>query len=186
MRIEGPKDRLTPDLVAALKESKPAILAWLRDLETAETVPLNDMQLAYLLGRDGALDLGGVSSHVFHEFTGAWDLPQLEAALQRVIDRHDALRMRIDGDVARIMPAGRVRAQIPVKEVSGPETETVLQAHRDEMNAQVMPVSRVPLVDLRAVRTPEATHLFVSHDGLIIDGLSMASDPVPGNQILVA
>ncbi len=173
IRIEGPKDRLTPDIVSELKIGKPQILAWLRDLADAEQVPLTDMQTAYLLGREEALELGGVSSHVFHEFEGDWDIPRLEAAFQRVIDRHDALRMRIAGDGARVLPRGRVRAQIPVIDARGAEGEARRAAIREGMSHQVMHTARVPLVEMRALRTDRGMSLFVSHDGLVIDGLSM-------------
>ncbi|MBL4558064.1 MAG: hypothetical protein JKP98_16125 [Rhodobacteraceae bacterium] len=174
IRIEGPKDRLTPDIVSELKIGKPQILAWLRDLADAEQVPLTDMQTAYLLGREEALELGGVSSHVFHEFEGDWDIPRLEAAFQRVIDRHDALRMRIAGDGARVLPRGRVRAQIPVIDARGAEGEARRAAIREGMSHQVMHTARVPLVEMRALRTDRACLSSSAMTGLSSTGSACA------------
>jgi pyochelin synthetase len=173
LRVEGAKEALTPELVAELKAEKPRLLAWLRDLDAAEPVPLTPMQMAYLMGREEALELGGVSSHVFHEFTGSWDAARLETAFQAVVDRHDALRMRIAADGARVLPVGRVRVSLGRSDLRGGNAETGLAAIRARMSHQVMPVARVPLVELHLAETDEGMHLFVSHDGLVIDGLSM-------------
>lgn len=173
LRVEGAKEALTPDLVAGLKAEKPRILAWLRDLEQAELLALTPMQTAYLMGREEALELGGVSSHVFHEFTGHWDAGRLEEAFQRVVDRHDALRLRIAPEGAKVLPAGRVRVRLGQSDLTGGDPEQGLQAIRAGMSHQVMPVARVPLVEMHLVRTDRDMHLFVSHDGLVIDGVSM-------------
>jgi hypothetical protein len=58
-----------------------------------EPFPLTDVQQAYLLGRESALELGNVTSTFYAELdTVDLDLDRVEAALNQMIVRHDALR----------------------------------------------------------------------------------------------
>ena len=63
--------------------------------------PLTDIQQAYCVGRSAALELGNVGCHAYREFERTTvDLPRLEQAWQRVIQRHDMLRCVITAEGA--------------------------------------------------------------------------------------
>src|SRR5215212_3733780 len=61
--------------------------------ERYEPFPLNELQRAYMLARSGDFELGNVTTQVYIELENAFlDLPRLNAAWQRLIERHDMLR----------------------------------------------------------------------------------------------
>ncbi|KAF1011100.1 MAG: Tyrocidine synthase 1 [Pseudomonas fluorescens] len=71
--------------------------------------PMTEVQQAYWLGRDPSLVLGGVSCHFYREYdVQDLDLPRLQQALNRLIERHDMLRAVFD-------PQGKARilAHVP-------------------------------------------------------------------------
>ena len=54
---------------------------------------MTDIQHAYWIGRTGAYELGNVATHVYFEFDDLrLDLDMLNAAWQRLVERHDMLR----------------------------------------------------------------------------------------------
>lgn len=177
LKISGRQDLLTPTLIGELRAEKAEVLAWLRLVEGAAPAPLTDMQLAYLIGRENALELGGVSSHVYHEFDGCWDHARLQAALGAVVARHDALRMVIRSEGARALPPQAIRARIPCADLAGLDAaaqQEALSVTRQAMSHQVLDAERGLLLDLRLSRLgPDRMRLHVSHDGLVVDGLSM-------------
>ena len=82
--------------------------------------PLTDVQQAYWIGRSGAVELGQVATHVYLELEVAeLDLPRLERAFRRLIDRHDMLR-------AVVLPNGtqRVLESVPPYEISAVDLRT--------------------------------------------------------------
>lgn len=76
--------------------------------------PLNDMQRAYWLGRDTSFALGGVGIHVYEELDCV-DLRvnELQDAWQKVVDRHDALRILVLEDGRQqVLPTGHVEIDV--------------------------------------------------------------------------
>ena len=74
---------------------------------------LTDIQQAYVVGRDEHFDLGGVACHSYTEHEGTRvDLDRLNAAWQRLIERHDMLR-------AVVLPDGRqqVLEHVPLYQI---------------------------------------------------------------------
>ena len=64
-----------------------------RPAENHEPFPLTDIQHAYWVGRSNALELGGVSTHVYLELErDGLDPRRLQDSLRKVIERHDMLR----------------------------------------------------------------------------------------------
>jgi pyochelin synthetase len=177
LKISGRQDLLTPTLIGQLRAEKVEVLDWLRLVEGVAPAPLTDMQLAYLMGRENALELGGVSSHVYHEFDGCWDHERLQAALGTVVARHDALRMVIRPDGARVLPPQAIRARIPCADLGALDAaaqQEMLSKTREEMSHQVLNAECGLLLDMRLSQlSPDRMRLHVSHDGLVVDGLSM-------------
>ncbi|SNR59781.1 non-ribosomal peptide synthetase [Actinomadura mexicana] len=146
--------------------------------EWHEPFPLTDIQHAYWVGRTGAVELGGNSTHGYIEFDVAdLDVPRLSAGLDKVVQRHGMLR-------AIVQPDGRQRIlpevppyEIAVTDLSGmgtAEQEAGIARIRGELTHQVLPADRWPLFEVRATRLGDRRwRLHLSVDMLIIDGFSM-------------
>ncbi|MGO9296364.1 MAG: amino acid adenylation domain-containing protein [Streptosporangiaceae bacterium] len=143
-----------------------------------EPFPLTDMQHAYWVGRQSAVELGGVSTHFYLELerTGL-DLARLAWSLRQVIDRHDMLRAVITPDgQQRILP------EVPGYEIavadlrSLPEQRQLdeLARIKEEMGHQVRPADQWPLFEIRASQLAAGRlRLHVSLDLLIMDAFSL-------------
>ena len=139
--------------------------------------PLTEVQQAYWLGRSGAFELGGVSTHSYMEIdSAALDLERLERALRRVIDRHEMLR-------AVVLPDGtqRILERVPPYEIAvldlrglgGEDLEARLGAERERLSHSVQSPEVWPLFDVRATRMDGGrVRLHVSRDALIFDAWS--------------
>jgi amino acid adenylation domain-containing protein len=139
--------------------------------------PLTDVQQAYWIGRSGAFELGQVATHQYLEIdSSGLDLPRLEAALNRLVERHDMLR-------AVVLPDGwqQILERVPpyaigLADLSGggsAEALHELQAIRRRMSHQVLPSDRWPLFEVRASLLPGGRMRFhVSFDFLIGDAFS--------------
>ena len=134
--------------------------------------PLTDLQQAYWVGRTGALPLGQVGTHVYHEidFQGL-DVDRYRAAWDATIARHDMLR-------AVILPGGEQRVleevpalPLPVLDLSNAgDVEAVLEARRRESAERVLPVDRWPAFDVAATRLPAGTvRVHLSFDAIVLD-----------------
>lgn len=138
---------------------------------------LTDIQLAYLVGRDDALELGGVATHYYQEFdVEDVDLPRLQTALRRIIDRHDMLRAVIADGRQRVLE--RVPAyEIAVTDLRGCDAidaRRELERTRRAMSHQTLPVDSWPLFEVRAHRLDEhITRISLSIDLLIADARSI-------------
>ncbi|HSS78499.1 MAG TPA: amino acid adenylation domain-containing protein, partial [Thermoanaerobaculia bacterium] len=146
-------------------------------LRRHEPFPLNDVQLAYWVGRSGALELGNVSTHTYFEFenTGL-DMERLSRALDLLIQRHDMLR-------AIVLPDGqqRVLARVPSYQIAvldlrqrdPHDIDAALNAIRNEMSHQILPADRWPLFEVRGcLLSPDRVRLHVSVDILLMDAWS--------------
>ncbi|MGW1774935.1 amino acid adenylation domain-containing protein [Streptomyces sp. NPDC002104] len=143
----------------------------------SEPFPLTDVQQAYWIGRTGAFDIGNVGMHGYEEFeaTGL-DLPRLERAFRRLIQRHGMLR-------AVVLPRGeqQILSEVPeyvvttqdVRGLPAQEVEEALAATRGAMSHQVFVPENWPLFELRATLLDgDRTRLHYSIDGLITDARS--------------
>ncbi|MFZ1830403.1 MAG: amino acid adenylation domain-containing protein, partial [Candidatus Competibacteraceae bacterium] len=139
--------------------------------------PLNDVQQAYWIGRGDSLEMGNVSCHGFMEFDSAnLDVPRLNRAWLRLVERHDMLRTVIDPDgMQRVLP------EVPAYEfavadlsaLSDRGRENALTATRERMSHQVHDVERWPLFEIRVSRLDDhRVRLHVSIDLLIADARS--------------
>ncbi|MCY1057570.1 non-ribosomal peptide synthetase/type I polyketide synthase [Nannocystis sp. SCPEA4] len=140
--------------------------------------PLHGIQQAYWVGRAGGA-LGGIACHTYHEFdSDDLDLPRLERAWQRLVARHDALRLVLD-DAGR----QRVLADVPpytipvddLRDLDDPTREARLADLRRHMSHQVLPADRWPLFRIHAHRLGGSRiRLHLGIDLLLADGASLA------------
>ncbi|HEY6324560.1 MAG TPA: condensation domain-containing protein, partial [Thermoanaerobaculia bacterium] len=139
--------------------------------------PLTEVQEAYWIGRGGLFELGNVASHSYSEVEFRdLDLPRLERAWQRLIERHDMLRAVVLGDGTQ-----RVLAEVPpyrfgildLRGVPAAAAAARLAAVREEMSHQVLPADRWPLFEVRAsLLDAGRIRVHCSIDILLIDAWS--------------
>jgi pyochelin synthetase len=139
--------------------------------------PLTDIQQAYWIGRNGAFDLSNVATHVYTEIDGIdLDLERFEQTLQRLIERHEMLRMIVQSDGQQRILEKVPAYPIEVLDLSGKNPEQVasqLQQIRDRMSHEVLPADQWPLFKIQAARFNEnQVRLYISIDVLIGDAWS--------------
>jgi amino acid adenylation domain-containing protein len=139
--------------------------------------PLNEMQQAYWIGRNSFFEMGNVAIHGYVEIEGDdIDLERFSLAWQRLVERHDMLRVIVHPDgqqqILETVPA----YAIPVLDLRGQSPEAVnsqLEAIRESLSHQVLPLDRWPLFEIRAsLLSDRRIRLHVSIDALCIDGWS--------------
>ncbi|MFI6808969.1 amino acid adenylation domain-containing protein [Streptomyces luteogriseus] len=136
--------------------------------------PLTDVQQAYWIGRTGVFEIGNVGMHGYEEFdVRDLDLPRMERAFRRLIQRHGMLR-------AIVLPHGeqQILTDVPdyvietadLRGLPGNEAQTALEHTRAAMSHQNFEADRWPLFELRAsVLDGDRTRLHYSIDGLVTD-----------------
>jgi amino acid adenylation domain-containing protein len=139
--------------------------------------PLTDIQQAYWTGRSGAFELSNISTHGYIEIESAdIDVKKFEKAWQRLIDRHEMLRMLVRSDGQQ-----QILEQVPTYEIQvldlrgeSPEmTASQLAEIRDRMSHQVLPANQWPLFEIRASQLNDNKVRFhISIDALILDAWS--------------
>nr|BFF04706.1 hypothetical protein GCM10020241_63810 [Streptoalloteichus tenebrarius] len=163
-RTATPAELLSRPTVAALAEliadqepaQEPEVLPTItpEPERRHEPFPLTEMQQAQWLGRLGSFDMGGVAPHLYLEFdSDTLDLERLERAWQRVVQRHEMLRIVVLSDgrqrVLKDVPAYRFE----VLDLRGADEETArarLAEVSDRMAAEVRPADTWPLWEIRA------------------------------------
>jgi pyochelin synthetase len=200
LRLRGPQQRVDPELVARIKSVKAALLAHLTAAGPAEAIegfPLTLLQRGYLIGRGGSVEMGNVASHIYHEIDGCWDIGQLESALLAVVARHSMLRTwftadgrQVTGPVAAVS-IGRLdlRGQPPAAQ------QARLAQVREQRSHRILPADRAPMLATDVtLLADDRMRLHVSHDGLVMDGISMfgffaewwrcyAGEPIDGDML---
>ena len=144
---------------------------------TAGASALTTLQRAYLLGRSDVFEIGDVASHVYHEIEGVWDIDRLESALEAVVDAHSALRTRFAGDGRQVSEFRQYRPRIPRLDLRGrarDEQRRIRRELREQRSHRVLAADRVPLIAVEVtILADDRMVLHVSHDGLVMDGISM-------------
>lgn len=136
-----------------------------------------EVQMAYLMGRDEKVEMGGISTHVYIEIETGLDIGKLNLALQKVIGRHPMLR-------AVFLPDGRQRIlnDIPryvIETIDMTKDQKVQQDdyilnERNRMSHQVFDSEQWPLFEIKALKlSDDLSYLFFSIDMLIADGTSL-------------
>jgi len=188
LRLQGPQQRMDPELVSRIRAVKAELVSHLSAADPAERepadradpepagYPLTLLQRAFLIGRGDSVEMGNVASHIYHEIDGCWDIPRLERALRTVIARHGALRTRFTPGGRQVEePAAAIR--VGVLDLRGePEAsqQATLAALREGRSHRILPSDRVGLLAADVtLLSRDRMRLHVGHDGLVMDGISM-------------
>lgn len=138
--------------------------------------PLNDIQKAYWVGRNKDVLWGGVSCYGYCEFDlKALDLQKFEAAVKKLVERHEMLRTVIDSDgMQQIKRISEIK--IPLTIYSEYNTETAKEIAvriRHEMEHMVIPTDR-PLFEFRILPLGDNIYRFFSGvDLMAADAMSL-------------
>ncbi|HVU65540.1 MAG TPA: amino acid adenylation domain-containing protein, partial [Ktedonobacteraceae bacterium] len=136
--------------------------------------PLTDLQQAYLLGRTDLFALGNVSTHLYLEFESEQlDLERFTLAWQKLIQRHDMLRVVILSNDQQQVLEHVPPYQIETLDLRGRDHQYIqaeLERIRQRLSHQVIQADRWPLFEICAARLDERrTRLFISIDALAYD-----------------
>lgn len=184
LRYRSPKGVMTPERLELLRSRRDDVVAALAAPTAVthdpdgryEPFPLTDVQAAYLVGRGHSLPYGGFGCHGYGElrFTDV-DPLQLEAAWQRVVQRHDMLRAVVSADgTQRVLP-DPPPYRIEVRDVRGAGPDSTVHAVeqvRRELDHKVYQPDEWPLFTL-LLTIGEQSILHFSIDFLIADFVSI-------------
>ena len=194
LHISAPPKALSDELMQSLRLHKKQIVDVLRSNKTGtdeslpsiqhdsssshEPFPLTDVQHAYWLGRDSAMEMGNVATHLYVELDcNGIDIVRLNDALCRLIERHDMLRAVVGSDgMQRILPTvPQYKIAVTDRtEASCEEADRAIDASRQALSHQVLKADRWPLFDIRATLLPSSRmRLHISLDLLILDAWSI-------------
>jgi amino acid adenylation domain-containing protein len=140
--------------------------------------PLNDLQLAYWIGRRNVLEWGNVPTHFYFEFDGHVDPRQLERAMQHVIANHPMMRARFleraEQEILDSIPPFDLQVD-DLTSLSQAEAEKHLAATRERMShSSPLRDETCPSYELVLSRMREGrTRLHVNLDMLVFDMASM-------------
>lgn len=130
--------------------------------------PLTELQQAYWLGEGEGFELGGVTASYWTEFfIDAMELDHLEAAVRRLIARHDGLRVVVDEDGSQRVLAKVPELELPVFEA---EDEDAVAAARAQILARPLSMSTWPQMHLGLIRAQAGWHLVVNMALALMDG----------------
>jgi amino acid adenylation domain-containing protein len=119
-----------------------------------EPFPLTDVQQAYWVGRGNGLALGNVASHVYWESEmHGLNLTAFEGAWNKLIERHDMLRMivRPDGQQQFLAHVPPYRIEIlDLREATSETAHRRMQSLREQLSHQMFPTDKWPLFEIRA------------------------------------
>ncbi|CAF3965720.1 unnamed protein product, partial [Adineta steineri] len=150
------------------------------ELSRYEPFPVTDIQLAYLVGREGAIELGHVSTFAYNEydFSSSFNIGYLERALNYLIQRHEALRIIFPSHTKQI-----ILKTVPYYIISTLNLDNVqspqkfLIERREQLSHQVRPADQWPLFDFQITRfisdDDHKIRLHCGFDLLILDFWSM-------------
>jgi amino acid adenylation domain-containing protein len=141
-----------------------------------EPFPLTDIQQAYWVGRQSTIDLGGVGAHAYREIAlRDFDEERFTAALNRLIARHDMLRVIFHQDGSQQVLATVPEYRMPRQDLRGLDEPAVRQRLgdvRDRMSHQLFDVGRWPLFEFALTLLDDGVRLHVSTDALVVDAAS--------------
>ena len=141
-----------------------------------EPFPLNDIQEAYLLGRDSSMVLGNTACFAYTELElDNIDLDRLERAWNRVIEYFPMLRTTIDVENMTQSITPKVPYfKIDREDLSDIEdTKTYLATRRDGCLNTILEPNHLPLFNMKAYILSDKTILHIYIDMLICDASSI-------------
>ncbi len=137
---------------------------------------LNEIQMAYLMGRNPQFELGGFSTHFYAEFDTNLDIKRLEWSLNRVIKRHPMMRAIIykkgTQKIQKEVPEYKIMVE-DLSNLSAQEQEVRLKQERERMEQYVFELETWPMFEFKAFKLEDEKYqLNFGIDVLVVDGAS--------------
>lgn len=147
------------------------------EFERSLPFPLTDIQEAYWVGRNIALELGNVAPQRWIEIEGNdLDINRFTLALRRLIDRHDMLRAIIRQDGQQQILSHVTPYEIDVLDLRGYASEVVTQRLREvrrSVSLEQFVTFQWPLFSVRASQLGDHHYrLHFNFDMLLVDLMS--------------
>ncbi|WP_321968463.1 non-ribosomal peptide synthetase [Burkholderia cepacia] len=136
--------------------------------------PVTDIQRAYLVGRHGDLELGGVGAHVYAEFElPEIDINRVEVAINVLVQRHGMLRAVFSDtgnqSILEHVPYYQIKL-FDLSNLDSVEAEARRKEFREIQSHQVFMPNSWPLFNVCATRLPNSRIVLqINMDALIID-----------------
>ncbi len=139
--------------------------------------PLALMQHAYWVGREESQQFGGVAAHLYVEFDGTGVQQQrLERAIERLVARHDMLRVRItDNGAQQILARSGWRGLTAhdLRELDAAQTERRLARTRERLSHQLLDIENGDVFSIALSLLPGGrTRLHIDIDMVAADAVS--------------
>lgn len=142
-----------------------------------ERYELNEIQKAYLYGRNPAFELGNISTHYYAEIASKLDMTLLEKSLNQVINNQQVLRTVIYEDGTQQILKETKWYQIQIIDLCGhkkDEQERIQADLREHMSHQMHEIGAWPMFEFKAIKTDENQFiLYFSLDVMLSDGASI-------------
>lgn len=138
--------------------------------------PLNDVQFAYMVGRNENIYLGGNSTHFYVEFDSNLDMDKFEEALNKTILMQPMLRAVIHEngtqDILEKVPEYKM-SFTDISDKSKADQEKIILNYRKEHESRIFPLEKWPMFEFSTFKTDKGKHkLILDFDMMIIDGYS--------------
>ncbi|QQP77975.1 amino acid adenylation domain-containing protein [Bacillus sp. TK-2] len=142
-----------------------------------EPFPLTGIQLAYLIGRDPAFEIGGAATNLTVEFEIDINIDRFNSALQKLINRHPILRTIVFENGTQRILEGELLYSVDTVDVRHLNQEDIMiriLEQRQKMIAKIIDPSTWPLFEIKAFILPNNQKYFcLNIDPLICDDSSM-------------
>ncbi|PDY87063.1 non-ribosomal peptide synthetase, partial [Bacillus toyonensis] len=142
-----------------------------------EPFPLTGIQLAYLIGRDPAFEIGGAATNLTVEFEIDINIDRFNSALQKLINRHPILRTIVFENGTQRILEGELLYSVDTVDVRNLNQEDIMiriLEQRQNMIAKIIDPSTWPLFEIKAFILPNNQKYFwLNIDPLICDDSSM-------------
>ncbi len=144
-----------------------------------EPFALNQMQAAYLVGRNTHLPLGTIPTHMYNEILcESFQLERFIKALQVLWNRHDLLRVRVYEDgTEQILPEEQITAKLlrfeDVSEKTELEKQQKIQETRLKLEEARPNMAAESLAQMKLIQISKTQAVFFLYlDGMLADGWS--------------
>ena len=184
LKINAPKDALTPEIIDEIKAHKSALIAL---LSSSESIPKAEKKEYYTLTSSqqqlwtlSQFDSGNSAYNIFepYEFKGVIDFDTLSQAFNQLIARHESLRTVFKEDThgvlgQYIVPVSSYTGSLQFVDLSN-ATSQELKDHSDTTQRHAFDLEKGPLFIGEIVKVSEERHiLMLNMHHIIGDGWSM-------------
>lgn len=187
LKFKAPKGAVTEEIRSMLKNNKTELLQILdvnhnvlfaeNAADRFEKFQLTDIQNSYVMGRNNMYELGGVACHGYLEvvFDEVLKLDELEAAWNKVIQKHDMLRAVIYDMGYQIVQEAVPHVKITSIDLRGNDEQKRLERERlrTRLANKQYKLGEWPMCDIAVSLEEGQSVVHFSLDMLIADFLSM-------------